>query len=128
MSEPIIHLTKKDFELQFYRGTGNGGQKINKTEMCCRIYHRPSGCVATSEEERYQMQNRKIAFERLVSQPKFRVWLYRQHFVKLGQQKSDEQIEREIEQQMSFENIKIEIKKDGKWTEVDLHDFVFSDD
>ena len=122
---PIIHLTKKDFELEFYRGTGNGGQNRNKVSSCCRIRHPASGTVATCEEQRDQIQNRRVAFTRLTEQLKFKMWLTREHYVKLGQMLSEEQIEAKVEEQMDVRNIKIEIKEDGKWKEVSIDEYIF---
>ena len=116
----IMHLTKEDFELEFYRTTGNGGQNRNKVSSACRIYHRPSGCVATCDDERDQLQNKKIAFERLVAQDKFLIWLKRQHYVKLGNQLSDEQIEKKVEDMLDIRNLKIETKENGKWVETSI--------
>lgn len=35
----LFSLTKKDFKIEYYRGSGKGGQKRNKTDSCCRITH-----------------------------------------------------------------------------------------
>ena len=122
---PVIHLTKKDFELEFYRGTGNGGQNRNKVSSCCRIRHPASGAVATCEEQRDQIQNRRVAFTRLTEQLKFKMWLTREHYTKLGQMLSEEQIRSKVEEQMDTKNIKIEIKEDGKWKEVRIDEYIF---
>jgi protein subunit release factor B len=119
-NSPIVHLTKDDFEIEFYRSGGNGGQNVNKVATACRIYHRPSGCVTTCEEERLQLQNKRRAFEKLVAQPKFMEWLKRQHFIKLGKQMSEAQIERQVEEMMDVKNLKFEIKENGKWVEIGL--------
>ena len=121
----IVHLTKKDFELTFYRGSGNGGQNRNKVSSCCRIRHPASGCVATCEEERDQMQNRKIAFMRLVEQPKFKLWLTKEHNIRMGKILSDEAIEKKVDEMMDIGNIKIEVKEEGKWKEVDIAKYIF---
>ena len=123
--ERIVHLTKKDFELEFYRGTGNGGQNRNKVSSCCRIRHSASGAVATCEEQRDQIQNRRIAFTRLTEQLKFKMWLTREHYVKLGQMLSEEQIRAKVDEQMELKNLKIEIKEDGKWKEVSIDEYIF---
>ena len=43
--ELLFSLTKNDFELQFFRAGGKGGQKQNKTSSGCRIIHKESGAV-----------------------------------------------------------------------------------
>lgn len=39
----------KDFEVEWYSGTGCGGQKRNKTQNCCRITHIESGIISTAQ-------------------------------------------------------------------------------
>ena len=44
-----IEFNERDFDVQWYSGTGNGGQNRNKVQNCCRIIHRPSGLIATAQ-------------------------------------------------------------------------------
>jgi len=60
-----IHLTKKDFRLEWYSGQGAGGQHRNKHQNCCRIIHIESGLKAQGTESRSRVTNQKQAFERL---------------------------------------------------------------
>ena len=48
-----------------YRASGPGGQHVNRTESAIRLTHAPSGVVVTATENRSQIRNRAIAFERL---------------------------------------------------------------
>jgi len=66
MSLPEIHFTKKHFKLEWFSGSGAGGQSRNKNMMCCRIKHLETGLTAQSQEHKSQVQNQKTAFERLV--------------------------------------------------------------
>lgn len=75
MKTKLFSVAKDDFEWHFFRGTGSGGQKKNKTSSCCRCVHRESGAIGESREERQQSQNRKIAFQRCVATPQFTNWL-----------------------------------------------------
>ncbi len=61
-------VTKADLRIDYYRGSGAGGQKRNKTSSACRITHIPTGLFATCENHRSQHQNRAEAFRRLVKQ------------------------------------------------------------
>lgn len=63
--ELLFSFTKKDFRVDYYKGTGSGGQKKNKTENCCRITHIESGLFSYSEEGRSKEHNKKNAFRKL---------------------------------------------------------------
>ena len=55
----------RDCELIMQKGTGNGGQKINKTSSAVRLRHRPTGIAVAANEERSQSRNRHIALRKL---------------------------------------------------------------
>ena len=57
----------RDVEVQFFIGSGPGGQNRNKRETGVRLIHRPSGVVVTSVKERSQHLNRLDALEKLKS-------------------------------------------------------------
>ena len=56
----------KDFSYQTLRASGPGGQHVNKTESAVRITHLPSGMSVTASDQRSQLQNKKLATERLL--------------------------------------------------------------
>ena len=58
-------VSRSDLRVEFYRGSGAGGQNRNKRDTACRITHLPTGTVATAQEHRTQDRNRKAAFSRL---------------------------------------------------------------
>lgn len=60
-----IHYTKKDFRLDWYSGSGAGGQHRNKHQNCCRITHIESGMVENGTESRSRVDNQRVAFTRL---------------------------------------------------------------
>ena len=62
-SEDDVLLRDCDFIMQ--KGTGNGGQKINKTSSAVRLRHRPTGIAVSANEERSQSRNRHIALRKL---------------------------------------------------------------
>lgn len=60
-----LHLTKNDFEIQWFSGTGGGGQHRNKHQNCCRIIHKETGLKAQSTEHKDRPSNQRDAFNRL---------------------------------------------------------------
>lgn len=60
-----LHLTKKDFRVEWFSGTGGGGQYRNKHQNCCRITHIETGFRATGQSNRERPANQKEAFTKL---------------------------------------------------------------
>ncbi|MCD8043409.1 MAG: peptide chain release factor H [Tannerellaceae bacterium] len=58
-------IQEKDFTYQTLRASGPGGQHVNKTESAVRATHTPSGLAVTASDQRSQLQNKKLATERL---------------------------------------------------------------
>src|SRR5258708_19749954 len=66
--EPVeITIRPEDIEVDTFRATGKGGQHINKTDSPVRMRHKPTGIVATSQNERSHIQNRDAALHTLNS-------------------------------------------------------------
>ncbi|KAI4127003.1 MAG: hypothetical protein LQ347_004771 [Umbilicaria vellea] len=61
----------KDLEERFLKGSGPGGQKINKTSSAVQLKHLPSGVVVKCQNTRSQRQNRKIARRLLADKLEF---------------------------------------------------------
>jgi len=60
-----IHLTKKDFRIEWFSGSGAGGQHRNKHQNCCRIIHIETGLKAQCVDNRDRISNQDTAFRRL---------------------------------------------------------------
>lgn len=56
-----LGIREDDLEELFVRGTGAGGQKINKTSSTVVLRHKPSGIEIRCQRERSQAANREIA-------------------------------------------------------------------
>nr|POE84609.1 putative peptide chain release factor-like protein, mitochondrial [Quercus suber] len=58
---PRPFIPDSDLIETFLKGSGPGGQKINKTSSAVQLKHIPSGLVVKSQETRSRQQNRKLA-------------------------------------------------------------------
>jgi protein subunit release factor B len=54
-----------DLEERFIRGSGPGGQKINKTSSTVWLRHRPTGIEVRCQDERSQAANRARAWQEM---------------------------------------------------------------
>lgn len=60
-----LGVLASDIEERFVRGSGPGGQKINKTSSTVWLRHRPTEIEVRVQRERSQAQNREIAWQEL---------------------------------------------------------------
>ena len=114
MKELLFSVTKNDLEVDWFSGTGCGGQYRNKHQNCCRIRHKDSGAIATGQSQRDRVSNLKEAMENLTKTPKFKAWVK----VRVGEvtgEKAD--IEAKVDRAMR--HLKFEVKDElGNWKEV----------
>ncbi len=115
----LFSVTAADCDWSYTRGTGNGGQKKNKTSSAVHCKHTASGAYGYSESSRSQLDNRRDAFRKMSETDQFQQWV-KLEFMKRSGQLSE--IERLVEKEM--QKVKLEIKIDGKWTEVKPHQLV----
>lgn len=110
--ELLFSITKKDFEIQYFSGTGAGGQHRNKHQNCVRLRHPASGAYATGQQNRERLSNVRDAFNALIKHPKFRLW-YNQKTMEILTGKS---IDERVDEMMDNKNLKIETRNDsGRW-------------
>jgi protein subunit release factor B len=61
-----LGVRPEDVEEQFVRGSGKGGQKVNKTSSAVMLKHLPTGVVVRGDNHRSQSLNRREAFKLLL--------------------------------------------------------------
>jgi protein subunit release factor B len=117
--EPLFSITADDCDWSYTRGTGNGGQKKNKTSSAVHCKHRASGAYGYSETSRSQLDNRRDAFKKMIETDTFQTWIKLEFMKRSGQM---DEIERKVEQDLK--KVKLEIKIDDRWTEVSPNQLV----
>lgn len=60
-------INNDDIEIQWYSGSGNGGQNKNKHDNSCRLIHLPTNTVKTAQS-RDRKSSYKNAYEALIAQ------------------------------------------------------------
>jgi len=60
-----MEFNEQDIRIDYFRGSGPGGQHRNTSETGVRLTHLPSGIVVTATESRSRRQNLQRAFLRL---------------------------------------------------------------
>lgn len=117
----LFSVTASDCEWSYTKGSGAGGQKRNKTSSAVHCSHRPSGAHGYAEDSRKQVDNKRLAFERMYNTKQFQDWLRLETARRTGELA---QIDEEVRQQLR--KVKVEVRSDGKWIEVpkdaQLHD------
>jgi len=109
----LFSVTKDDCEWSYTKGTGAGGQKRNKTSSAVHCHHRPSGARGYSEASRSQLDNKRDAFVKMANTKEFQHWNRMEAMRRLGVLS---EIDRKVEEELR--HVKIEIRVDGRWTEV----------
>lgn len=119
----LFSVTANDCDWSYTRGTGNGGQKKNKTSSAVHCSHRPSGAHGYSEASRSQLDNRQDAFRKMTESTEFQRWLKIETMRRNGEMA---EIERRVEEDLR--KVKTEIRVDGRWTEVSVNQLVDNPD
>ena len=111
--ELLFSVTAKDCDWSYTKGSGAGGQKKNKTSSAVHCIHAPSKAHGYAEDSRSQYDNKRTAFQRMYETKEFKVWHHLETMKRSGQMA---EVELYVERELT--KIKVEVKEDGKWTEV----------
>ena len=65
IKESEIQINPQDVEMQFFHASSKGGQNVQKVSTAVRLIHKPTGLMVAAQTERFQEQNRKIAYDLL---------------------------------------------------------------
>jgi len=114
VKKKLFSITKKDLKIDYFSGTGAGGQHRNKHQNCVRINHKDSGVIVTGQSNKSRQANIREAFNSLVKHTKFKIWMN----MRVNEEIDGKKIEDIIEEQMASEFLKVEFR-DGKnkWAE-----------
>ena len=86
-----LGVREDEFEEQFTRSGGPGGQHVNKTSTCVILVHRPTGISVRCQEERSQALNRFLArrllLDRIEARQKGILSVQQSEFEKVRRQK-----------------------------------------
>lgn len=115
----ILSVSIHDCEVQHFRSGGKGGQNQNKRDTGCRVIHHPSGARGESREERSQLQNKRRAFLRMIETARFKIWMQRETFAQNSYRWDDQTTAK-----LDPEELKIEVRRGGRWEEVKEDDIV----
>ena len=118
MREKVLSVTANDCRWEYFRGTGAGGQKRNKTSNCVRCTHEPSGAVGEARDSRSQRDNRESAFRRMCESKKMQTWLRIETARRIGKlMQIDDAVDREMKR------IRVDRKNSsGLWEEWPDHE------
>lgn len=104
-----------DITEQFVRGSGKGGQKINKTSSCVVLRHLPTGIEVRCQKHREQSGNRLSAYKLLILKIEDKIKGARSQrarkIFKLKKQKQ-KRSKRAKEKMLAAKHSRSEIKKD----------------
>lgn len=115
MKELLFSITRKDLKVNYFSGTGPGGQNRNKNQNCVRIQHKDSGVIVTGQSNKSRQANVKEALNNLVNHPKFKLW----HTGKIHEVLSGKTIEELVNEQLDPDNLLIEGKNENRrWEEL----------
>ena len=85
-----LGILPDDLVEKFIRGSGSGGQKINKTASCVYLKHEPSGIEIKCQSDRSREMNRFLARRELCEKYAEKI-----HGIKSARQQAREKVRRQ---------------------------------
>jgi len=114
--ELLFSVTAKDCRFDYYRGSGAGGQKRNKTSSAVRCTHIASGAVGQSDDTRSQHKNKRHAFRRMAETKAFTAWHKLEAARVTGRLAN---LDETVDRAMAPRNLRVEGKdQGGRWAEI----------
>jgi peptide chain release factor 1 len=111
----LFTLTKKDFKVDYFSGSGAGGQHRNKHQNCVRLRHPASGAIAVGQSHRDRKSNMREAKRNLVNNGKFKMW----HTRKCHELLTGKTLDERVDEAMQSENLKVEVQdEEGRWIKI----------
>ena len=103
-------LNESDLIENYIKGSGPGGQNVNKANNCCQLKHIPTGIIATSHHSRLLEENRKSA--RIILQQKIDLFINKENSW-LEQKKKEKLLDKIEKNKKAKKNLerKLEFKK-----------------
>lgn len=117
--ELLFSVTASDCDWNYSHGQGAGGQQRNKSLSAVHCKHRASGAHAYSQDGRSQKDNKSDAFVKMCGTKEFKTWHKREVWKKLGVL---DEIDRAVESGLTMSNLRLEVKRDGKWVQIAFND------
>lgn len=104
-----LGIREQDLQESFVRGSGRGGQKVNKTNNCVCLHHVPSGIVVKCHRERERETNRFLARRALCDEL--------DHRLNGAASARQMEIERARKRKQTRQRKRIRLHRSNKWNE-----------
>lgn len=64
-SRVSVDINPNDVDIEMVRGSGPGGQGVNSSSNCCRLFHKPTGIAIRCHQARSGNANKELAMDML---------------------------------------------------------------
>lgn len=117
----LFSVTAEDCDWQTMTAGGPGGQHQNRSQTAVRCTHRASGAVGVSRDSKSQVQNKRLAFERMASSKEFRAWHKLEASRRLlNEQSIESMLNKRVDEAMRTSNIRVEVQDEsGRWVKTE---------